>query len=210
VKPISVILPWRGDSECLYRTVKDLSTTDKRVKLFIVFDGEKEEFDKFNEDGIVKILAPEQIEFVSAVNLGYSIAKEHGELFMIWATDCVINSPTWYDDLTTSYERNFPDGGGLLCADDGYWNGNIAIHPIIDRKFIEWIDYPDDCILWPFYVHYGSDNDISELAKSAGRYSYDMELKYYHPSPLERSENVSIKYKYWDIGVLKRRRSLWE
>ena len=213
MKRISIILPWRGDPEHLYRTVKDLDTTDKRVKLFIVFDGEEEEFYNFQENkydiDIVKILSPQPVEFVAAVNRGYSRAKTHGELFMIWATDCVIDSPSWYDDITTSYERNFPNGGGLLCADDGNWDGEIATHPIIDRKFIEWIGYPKDCILWPFYVHYGSDNDISELAKASGRYAYDKELKYYHPTPQERSKNISIQYKHWDSGMLKRRRELW-
>ena len=210
MKDISIILPWRGNPDLLYKTVADLTDYNYPVKLFIIFDGEKEEFIKFPEDiygiEITKILSPEPIEFVAATNLGYSAAKDSGDIFMIWACDCVIDNPSWYDDMIASYEMNFPNGGGLLCANDGYWNGKIAIHPIVDKKFIEWLEYPDNCILWPEYIHYGSDNEITERARSSGRYAYDMELKYHHPSPTERLNYRSIEHKDHDGKLLKQRR----
>ena len=206
---ISVILPWRGRPEELYRTVENLDHPG--VEIVIVFDGESEEFRRFENSEyqavVKKVLSPAPREFVGAVNLGWKEAT--GNLIMIWAADCLIDDPQWYEKVEANYKRNFPKGGGLLCADDGYWEGKIAIHPIIDRNFVEWIGYVGGEVLYPGYIHYGIDNELTERAKADGRYAYDPELKYSHPAPDDRNGYQSCRWKDLDRATLVKRRELW-
>ena len=207
---LGIILPFKGEPNDLTECLNDLDlhVYYRPATIFISLDGECDVNGRY-EIAVDVTVSDRGGEYVATANAGYKAARDWADLFIIWADDCRSFHYGWGGDVVKRYQEIFPNGGGLLCLNDGYWDGRLATHPVFDRRFVEMLDYPEGLVYPEDYIHFGADNEITERAKKAGCYAYAPEIRYLHPTPLERGGYESNKYKVDDAATLSRRRELY-
>lgn len=211
---VAILIATRQRPDMLRKACYELQEDTEYKDFFVelIFDGDQAGYNAFDKSvfsyQINKHYTRKQGEYIKAINKAYSFALAKADLFVPWSDD---QSPSkgWLTKAVDRYQACFPDGGGLLSFNDGYWDDRLATQCIFDKKFVELCGYSGGQMRFPGYIHYGSDNEITEIAKAAGVFAYAEDIRIYHPTPLEKEGYDSIIHKAHDRELwLKRREEI--
>ena len=207
---VAILIPTRGDLDLLHQACTDLAEHTGYADFYavIVFDGARENCKEFDETAynfpIEKHYTSKVKGYISTLNKAYKYAV--ADLFISWNDDTK-PSEGWLTAAVERYQAAFPAGGGILTMNDGYWEDRLATQSVVDEKFIDLCGYPDGCIRFPGYYHYGSDNEITAIAKARGCFSYAEDIRIYHPTPLEKQGTENKEAKLADGELWRSRRA---
>jgi len=175
----------------------------------IVWDGDREGFDGFSQEDrerydfpIRTHLMGTNSEYVRAMNTAYKLSLD-ADLFAHWSDD-TFPTEAWLTAAVERFLESFPDGKGIVSFNH-FWGEQLITHGIFDRKFVELLDYPGKNFLYPEYIHFGADNDLTMLAKRNKAVVYAADIKVIHPTPKETSEYACAFHRKHDGEVWKRR-----
>jgi GT2 family glycosyltransferase len=112
--------------------------------------------------------------------------------------------------------NKFDDKVGLVCLNDGKWDGKLATHFLIHKKLISMIG---GYIFNPVYFHNFCDQELTCRSKELHKYKYCEEAKIIHHNPAvnpniltdefyERTYNKS-KYLKDKMTFLRRKENTW-
>lgn len=160
------------------------NTNDVLYKLLVVADGDDvESYNYCLEQNIPCILSSERRDFVAQANLGSYVCNT--QYFTILGDDLEIADKDWLSKGLKIFKEKFPDDIGLLAFNDQIQHGKVFITGIGSKKFIREIggDFH-----YRGYRHYGSDRELSNLAKELKCFHYEESINLIHNHPGKNGE----------------------
>ena len=155
------------------------NTNDILYKLLVVADGDDTEAYNYSlEQNIPCILSSERRDFVAQANLGsYACDTPY---FTVLGDDLEIIDKDWLSKGLTIFKEKFPNDIGLLAFNDQIQHGKVFITGISSKKFVKEIggDFH-----YRGYRHYGSDRELSNLAKELKCFHYEESINLIHNHP---------------------------
>jgi hypothetical protein len=206
---VAILIPTRVRPGVLDLCLKTIARNTEYKDYFVqvVFDGDLPGYESLdtNYHGIEvrKHCLLKQCEYVAAANRAYSL-NPGADLFVNWSDDSMC-TPGWLTKAVERFKEVFPEGCGVVSMNH-YWGDKLCTHGLFDRKFVKALGYinPKAGFLHTDFVHYGSDDYLTLVAKDKGLFYYAEDIKVYHPTPAETKGNPSMIYKDQD-GVTWRR-----
>lgn len=147
---ITVLLPTRGRTEVLKRSLESLvskTRVTKRVEIILGLDDDDDDVKKYIEDEIAPYLREHEIECRANIfkPLGYENLHTYvntlagsatGEWLFFWNDDALMVSDNW-DDEITKYNGQFK----LLAPKDNHGGHPYAILPIVPKDWFRLMDH---------------------------------------------------------------------
>ena len=113
------------------------------------------------------------------------------DILMMAADDLRFRTTGWDDDVVRAFEQ-WPDGIGLVYADDGIHGRKAATHSFVTRKWIDAVGYYLPPTLTGDFV----DNWLMCLAEGVGRRAYLDRTYIEHRHPIANKAKWDETYKY--------------
>lgn len=208
---VAILIPTRNREKILHECLNALAkfTWYERFFVSIMFDDDWEGYVKFTDAHwkfpIVWDIVRPQAEYVGTMNRCYQLAlKNDPHLFVNWSDDTKPGKPGWLQDAVAIYQEAYPTGCGIVSFNH-HWGDALVTHGIFAKNFVELCRYPEGCMLFPEYIHYGSDNDLTMLAKFYGVHTYAPEIKVDHPDTQITGKYPSMIHREHDTAIWKRR-----
>lgn len=183
---VSILVPTRGRARELKKNLKliDKNTHYQRYELILMIDDDDEPAEKICKDFRLKYLVHHVTEetrdfYVAKINNGFKHSK--GQYLVYLSNDVEVGS-RWLMHAIKCFNANFPDDIGIVAFDDGFWQDKLAPHGLVSRKWIDTYQF-GEWLLWPEYIHWHADNELTRVAKSLGRFAYCPESKAIHTRP---------------------------
>lgn len=126
--------------------------------------------------------------FVGKINRGFA---ESDAEYLIYFSDDVEVKPNWLMQALKCFTAHFPDGVGVIAFNDGFWKEKLAPHGLVSRKWIDKYQF-GKWLLWPEYLHYHGDNEISRVAKRLDKFAYCPDSKAIHTRPKDVKKRDAI------------------
>lgn len=104
------------------------------------------------------------IGYVKTLNY---VAKESKHDVIVYTAQDVLVGTNW---LRHALLKMLVENAGLVCFHDGKWNGNLASFGAVQMSWVKHI-YGGDIFYPKYHSHYG-DTELTQIAKSQGRYTY--------------------------------------
>jgi len=171
---VSILIPQRGRpayiKKCLELILKNTSYPDYEVILICDRD-DLASISNIPEDKKIKVVtnpSPVRQMFVGKINYGFRISKASYVVYL--ANDIEVKGNWLTEAIKTIKEKSPDDVGGLVSFNDGVYNGTLAPHGLISKKFVE--EFLGGSILHPAYKHYWSDRELTKIAQKLRRYFY--------------------------------------
>jgi len=186
---VSVIIPTYDRLEKLKRTIKSILEGDyNKIHIFVVIDGNKEMHLNFPSLPVTVIRNEERMDWVFSINRAL---REMGDAdAAIYAGDDLEFPPHSISRAMEAMKKHFPDGDGLVglkqsCA------GVDSAFGLMGRKFIE--RFPNRQVLCPDYIHYVSDREIGQFAKSINKFYFCKDVIIKHDRSKDKTRELALK-----------------
>lgn len=171
---VSILIPQRGRpayiKKCLELILKNTSYPDYEVILICDRD-DMDSIATIPQDKKIKVVidpSPVRQMFVGKINYGFRISKAS---YVVYLANDIEVKRNWLTEAIKTIKDKPPDDiGGLVSFNDGVYNGTLAPHGLISRKFVE--ESLGGSILHPAYKHYWSDRELTKIAQRLRRYFY--------------------------------------
>ena len=118
-------------------------------------------------------------------------AENNYDILMMCADDLRFRTVGWDDDVVRAFEQ-WPDGIGLVYADDGIHGKKAATHSFVTKKWIDAVGYYLPPTLTGDFV----DNWLMILAASVGRIAYLDRTYIEHRHPIANKASWDDTYTY--------------
>ena len=206
---VAILIPTRERPGVLDLCLKTIARNTQYKDYFVqvVFDGDMRGYMDLDTGchgiEVRKHCFVKQCEYIAAANLAYSLSQD-ADLFANWSDDSMCTSG-WLTKAVSRFKEIFPNGGGVISMNH-YWGDKLCTHGIFDRKFVHALGYSDPGkeFLCREFVHYGSDDLLTLIAKERGMFHYAEDIKVHHPTPAETKGNPSMIYKGQDGATWRR------
>ena len=199
---ISIIIPTKDRWDKLQATLKAIKENSTLAyEIIIIFDGDKEGFEKFPKlkikekyGRVIAVYNSESQEYWHCINQGAIMAD--GE-YIIYLADDIRPIKGWLEELKNTFEKNFPDGIGLVALKTDLGEGEThAPHGMVSKKFIASQGYlsPPDA-----YWHYFADTELSLRMQMIKKYACTEKVVCYHDKPQKDQKfNDKVYSESWN------------
>ncbi len=201
---ISVIIPTRNRgaelAACL-ETIKK-STVYPNYEIIIVFDGDEENYHKFNGD-YRKILLKNRQEVIRAVNEGLKVARGN---IVVNAEDNSVAGKGW---LSFAYQK-FCDTGkqAIVVLNDTIQRGFVATHFLTSKDVLKELN--NGQFYSTEYTHFFGDTDLAMRYKGTPRYRYAKYAILKHLHPTAKTAKIDETYEKSFKESFKRDQEVFE
>lgn len=180
---VSVIMPCKGRPEQTADLIPRLIATAGRVpwELICIVDDDAavvQALAPFRQQARIIVL-PERQGYWKALSIASQQAR--GRLLSNIAND-VLPGLAWLERAAAVFDREFPDGLGVIGYNDGLLFEGHTGHILISRALAEqWYHAAH----WPtMYDHLYGDTEICQRAMAAGRYAVALKAVLFHNHPV--------------------------
>jgi len=154
------------------------ASTYKDINIIIVVDGDAKLYEKIKRNltsfNISVIRNRKRRGWVASTN---RVFKQFLAPYYIYASDDLVFPPDLIKNAMKLMREKFPDGDGVVTLG----RRHKAIFGLIGNKWVE--RFPSRQVFCPFYTHYGSDPEHTELAHKLERFAFhpnrDLQVKHY-------------------------------
>jgi len=192
---VSILIPTRGRAKQLKKHIRLIrkNTFYEPYELLLMVDEDDEATIKVCRELELRHFIHSVSEdgrdfFVAKINRGF---KESEAEYFIYFSDDVRVESGWLKATISHFKNEFPDEIGLVAFDDGFYHERLAPHGLVSRKWIDKLQF-GGWLLWPDYLHYHGDQEITQVAKKVGRFSYCEKAKAIHIRPKNPEKRDSI------------------
>jgi len=149
------------------------------IYIVIVVDGNAKLYDtitrKFSAFNVSVILNKKRRGWVASIN---RVFKQFPSDYYIYGSDDLVFPPDLIKGAMELMKEKFPDGYGVVTLG----RRHKAIFGLIGDKWVR--QFPNRQVFCPYYIHYGSDPEHTELAHKLKRFAF-------HP---DRTERMQVKH----------------
>jgi len=198
---INILISTYNRKESLVRTVDSILRSDyKNIHIYIIVDGNGELQLNFPDMPIAIFRNEKRMDFVFSMN---RLLKEMTDAeAILYASDDLEFPPHGISKAMATLKEHFPDGDGLIgikqsCA------GIDSAFGLVGRKFIE--RFPNRQIFCPDYIHYVSDREIGQFAKSINKFYFCKDVILKHNRPKDKTRELGLKVYGTDRAMRAKR-----
>lgn len=186
---VTIIIPTYDRLKSLRQTIKSiLEGSHKDIRILIVIDGNPEMKVAFPFSPTAIIRNEERRDWVFSMNRALKEMEETDAV--LYASDDLKFPPNAISKAVAMLKSSFPDGDGLIglkqsCA------GVDSAFGIMGKKFID--RFPDRQVFCPDYIHYVSDVEIGQFAKSIGKFYLYNDVVLAHDRPKDKTRELGLE-----------------
>jgi len=185
------------------------ASTYKDINIIIVVDGDAKLYEKIKRNltsfNISVIRNRKRRGWVASTN---RVFKQFLAPYYIYASDDLVFPPDLIKNAMKLMREKFPDGDGVVTLG----RRHKAIFGLIGNKWVE--RFPSRQVFCPFYTHYGSDPEHTELAHKLERFAFhpnrDLQVKHYRRN--DETRRFSRSSRDHDLALYRDRQErgrLW-
>jgi len=175
---VTVLITTYDREELLRKCIKSIKDSYyEDISIFVIVDGNKALYHKLLSENMPMLFNEERMDYVYAMNR----ALRHMEITdaILYASDDLEFAPDCISKAVQMLQENFPDGDGLIGLNQQNRRyGSKSAFGLVGKKFIN--RFPDCQMFCPKYVHYGSDTELGNYARSLGRFRFCEEAMLLH------------------------------
>jgi GT2 family glycosyltransferase len=106
--------------------------------------------------------------YARSINMG--IEANPDSFYFVYMADDVLPGDKWLTNAINFMEDCFPQLDGLVCFNDGKWNGKHASHGLVSRN--TWKNLGNSTLFYDGYKHYHPDRELTLVVQAKDRYGY--------------------------------------
>lgn len=213
MKTVNVIIPTYNRLDKLRETVNSIvSGGYSDVYVYIIVDGNRKLFNKLsvefvNKKRIMMTFNNKRMDWVFSMNRGL---QEMGDAeAVIYAADDIKFPFNSISIVMKELRNRFPDTDGIIYLNQSPKGGSSAFG-LMGKKFIE--RFPNKMVFCPDYIHYYSDTESGDFARSIKKYYFCKDVILQHERAHDETWKLARPILDRDLKVRKnrkRRNILW-
>lgn len=106
--------------------------------------------------------------YAKSINMG--IEANPDSFYFVYMADDVMPGSKWLETAISFMEDFFPQKDGLICFNDGKWNGEHACHGLVSRN--TWKNMGNSTLFFEGYKHYHPDRELTLTTQARNKYGY--------------------------------------
>jgi glycosyltransferase involved in cell wall biosynthesis len=210
---IDIVIPTYDRAALLRKAIHSLEQSTYEATAILIIDGNPN-YEKDLVFGKLPMIIHENAErrdWVASMNSWLkSDGKTRNPDAVFYAADDLEFSPQCIEFAVAAMNERFPNGDGLVGINQQIPGGRESAFGLMGRRFIE--RFPDGIVFCPDYVHWWSDFELGEYARSINRFFWCKMAKVRHNRPHDKTYRLAHEPIHRDHAAHKereRRRLLW-
>lgn len=185
---VNIIIPTHDRPISLKRTVDSILKGDyKDVRIYIVIDGNAHLSFDFPYFSVVILRNEQRMDWIYSVNR--ALKEMVPADAVLAASDDLIFPGNALTKATEVLKEWFPDGDGVISLKQSC-PGVDSAFGFMGKKFIE--RFPDNQVYCPDYIHYVSDVELGNFAKSINKFYYCNDVVLQHARPTDKTRELGL------------------
>jgi len=174
----------------------------KDVSILVVVDGNEALLKPLTSEPVKVVFNRERKDYVISMNKLLTVSKGDAVLF---ASDDLEFAPDCISRAAQVMRNHFPDGDGLVGIRQlNRPHGSKSAFGLVGRKFVN--RFPNNQMFCPDYVHYGSDTELGDFARSINRFIFCKEATVLHLNLRDKTDKLA-RTMFEKDGVTRRTRA---
>jgi len=200
---VDVIISTYDRLEQLKKCIKTiLQSEHKDVSILVMVDGNKGMLDAVKALPVTTFFNPQRKEYVISMN----ILLKHSKIgAVLYGSDDLVFPPKCISNAMAALKKHFPDVDGLVgIRQQNRPHGSKSAFGLVGRKFVN--RFPNNQMFCPDYVHYGSDTELADFARSINRFIFCKEAMVLHLDLRDKTDKLA-RTMFEKDGVTRRTRA---
>jgi len=198
---ITIIIPTYDRLESLKRTILSIAIGNHRgVKVIIIIDGNNEMRPVFPASFITVLHNENRMDWIFSMNRALKETKEADAV--IYASDDLWFPAHAISKAAAAMKECFPDSDGVISLKQT-GGGVDSAFGLIGKKFID--RFPDRQVFCPDYMHYVSDVELGNYAKSINKFFICPDVILEHKRLEDKTRKLGLKVLDADLATERER-----
>ena len=186
---VSIIIPTYDRIESLKKTMQSILAQDyKDIQTIIIVDGNEEMLKQVPTENATVLFNETRMDWIYSMNRGLRETKDTDAT--MYASDDLEFPPYAVSKAVKEMRARFPDGDGLIALKQSCAGVDSAFG-LIGKAFID--HFPDRAVFCSDYIHYVSDVEIGQYAKSIKKFYMCEEVILKHHRPKDKTRELGLE-----------------